>query len=102
MFCIEREKAKINILSGFERLEDPRTGNRKMYKLEEVLLLVLSSTLCGISCYSEMEDFGDAHIDWLRKYYKYEHGIPSHDTVGRIMSMLDPKIFNDCFSDWGI
>ena len=100
MFCIEREKAKINILSGFERLEDPRTGNRKMYKLEEVLLLVLSSTLCGISCYSEMEDFGDAHIDWLRKYYKYEHGIPSHDTVGRIMSMLDPKIFNDCFSDW--
>ena len=52
---------------------------------------MLSSTLCGISCYSEMEDFGDAHIDWLRKYYKYEHGIPSHVTVGRIMSMLDPE-----------
>ena len=95
-----REKEKINILLGFEKLEDPRIGNRKLYKLEEILLLVLSSVLCGISCYSEMEDFGEAHIDWLKKYYKYDHGVPSHDTLGRVMSMIDPKKFNDCFSEW--
>ena len=81
-------------------MEDPRTGNRKMYKLEEILLLVLSSILCGISCYTEMEDFGGAHMDWLRKYYKYEHGIPSHDTLGRVMSMLNPKRFKECFREW--
>jgi predicted transposase YbfD/YdcC len=29
-----------------------------------------------------------------------EHGIPSHDTFSRVLQMLDPRKFHDCFVRW--
>lgn len=75
---------------AFDSVEDPRIDRRKQHPLGEVLFLVLSSVICGVQSWCGVEEFGNDRLDWLRKYYPYEAGIPSHDTIGRVMSLLKP------------
>ena len=36
----------------------------------------------------------------LRNYLISKHGIPSHDTFGRVFSLIDTHLFSECFSRW--
>jgi predicted transposase YbfD/YdcC len=36
----------------------------------------------------------------LRKYYAYENGVPSHDTLGRVLSTIDRQEFEQLFVNW--
>jgi predicted transposase YbfD/YdcC len=73
---------------------------RKLYPLVEVLFLTVSAVLSGFEDWDEIADFGEEKLDWLRKYLPYENGIPSHDTVNRVVSMIDYRSFELCFMDW--
>jgi len=44
--------------------------------------------------------FGEAQIEWLRKYFPFEHGIPSQDTLGRVFAALDTDVFGKYFIEW--
>ena len=44
-----------------------------------------------------MEDFAEAHQDALKGVLDLSRGIPSHDTIGRVLSNIDPKSFSDLF-----
>jgi len=47
-----------------------------------------------------MEEVGRAKESWLRQYLELPHGIPSHDTFGRVFASLAPTAFEQCFSRW--
>jgi predicted transposase YbfD/YdcC len=87
----------------FKTLKEPRRttkGNFK-YPLEEILFLTISSIISG--WFEEWEDiiyFGENNLPWLRKFYPYENGIPSHDVLNRLYNRLDTKEFNTCFIKW--
>ncbi|QZE13840.1 ISAs1 family transposase [Halosquirtibacter laminarini] len=86
----------------FLPLEDPRRiqkGNF-IYPLIEVLFLSLSAILSGFKTNEDIAQFGELKIDWLRKFYPYASGIPSHDTIGRVFRHLDSSLFNECFIKW--
>ncbi len=76
---------------AFDSLEDPRVERTKAYPLNEIMLLVLAAVICGAKSWYGVQDFGDDRIDWLRKHYPYKNGIPSHDTIGRVMSLVRPS-----------
>src|SRR5262249_404439 len=38
--------------------------------------------------------------DWLRRFLRLPHGIPSHDTFERVFDRLDPQAFQACFRAW--
>ena len=40
------------------------------------------------------------NIDWLRRFFPFEKGIPKHDTIARVISRLSPKGLQDSFVDW--
>jgi predicted transposase YbfD/YdcC len=84
----------------FSELEDPRIDRKKLYPLEEILFTTLCSVICGSESWYDIEDFGEARISFLKSYFPYENGIPSHDTIGRFFSLLNPHQFNDCFIKW--
>lgn len=50
--------------------------------------------------WEEIEDFGHEQLHWLGRYGSFSHGIPSHDTVNRVFSAIDPVGFSGCFSQW--
>ena len=84
-------------------MKEPRRttkGNFK-YPLQEILFLAISSTISG--WHQEWEDivyFGKNNLTWLRKFYPFENGIPSHDVLNRLFNRLDTKEFNKCFMKW--
>ncbi|MEM6816431.1 MAG: ISAs1 family transposase, partial [Bacteroidota bacterium] len=46
------------------------------------------------------EIFGKGQLTWLRKFFPFSHGIPSHDTLGRLSARLDHARFEQCFREW--
>ena len=79
------------LLLELRELDDYRDPARLTYTLEEVLFLTFCGSICNCQSYEEIEDFGNLKINWLRKYLPYKDGIPSHDTIRRLMKILNPK-----------
>ena len=77
-----------SLVALFGALEDPRVDRTKGFSLEEILFLVLAAVVSGVNHLTRIEDFGNYKLDWLRTVLPYENGIPSHDTIGRVLGML--------------
>ncbi|MCW5921683.1 MAG: ISAs1 family transposase [Saprospiraceae bacterium] len=64
------------------------------------MFLVVSAVTSGLTTWEEIVDFGEEKLARLRKYLAYESGIPSHDTVNRVMSIINYRTFEQCFINW--
>ena len=56
--------------------------------------------MVGADTFVEIELWANEKLDWLRQYLKLEHGIPSHDTFGRLFGLIDPDEFEAAFRQW--
>ena len=90
-----------SILEHFAALRDPRESWRVLYPLREILLVVLCATLCGMDDFVEVKLWGEARLDFLRRFLPFDRGIPSHDTLNDVMNGIDPDLFKTCFTEWG-
>lgn len=81
-------------------IKDPRLRRKKLYTLQEVLLVVLLGELCGCSGWKEFEDFAKCRMGLFRKFYPYVHGIPSDDTMRRLFRRLGFLSFQKIFKTW--
>jgi len=83
----------------FGQLEDKRYKN-KQHLLLDIISIVLCGVLSGMKDFGEIQMFAEAHEEWFKKHLLLPNGIPSHDTMGRVLSMLNPEHFADCFISW--
>lgn len=89
------------IMEHFSELEDPRTHTKKIrHKLIDILIIAICGSICGADDWVSIRDFGKAKFKWLRKFLELPHGIPSHDTFGRLFSLIRPERFQECFVNW--
>jgi predicted transposase YbfD/YdcC len=86
--------------SHLETLEDPRIERCQRHPLCDILFLAVCAMSAGANDFVAMQKFGYAKRDWLKKYLELPNGIPSHDTIGRIFSLLDGEQFIRCFLNW--
>lgn len=84
----------------FEGLEDPRVERKKLYPLREILFLTLVAVMAGIKGWRGVETFGEGRLDWLRKFMPFKEGIPSHQTIGRVFSLLNPSTMEVTFTQF--
>jgi predicted transposase YbfD/YdcC len=89
-----------NIYKHFENITDPRINRGCNFPLVEMIFLTLAATICDANCWADVERYGNAKLDWLRKYFPFENGIPSHDTLGRVFSRLHPIEFYAALESW--
>lgn len=87
------------IVEIFKGMPDPRVGNAKKHKLEEILTIAILAVLCDYTQFTEMEMFGEEQEEWLKGFLTLEHGIPSHDTCGEVFAAIDPNEFRDRFME---
>lgn len=75
---------------AFDDITDPRIDRHKRYSISEIMLLCVVAVISGADSWNAIAKFGEMKKEWLRKYLPYKHGVPSHDTIGRVMSLLKP------------
>jgi predicted transposase YbfD/YdcC len=87
-------------LRWFRDLEDPRPGHNVMHGLPDMLAIAILAVLCGADGWVDVAAFGRSMEDWLKTFLPLPHGIPSHDTFGRVFGRLNPTAFERCFMNW--
>jgi predicted transposase YbfD/YdcC len=89
-----------SILAHFQELDDPRISPATRHQLLDIVAIAICAVLCGADTWVEVEAFGRAKEEWLRTFLALPHGIPSHDTFGRVFAVLDPDQFERGFRAW--
>ena len=84
----------------FSRVTDPRVDRTKEHKLIDLITIAICAVICGAEGWTDIENFGNSKLSWLRTFLELPNGIPSHDTFGRVFSMLDAQQFQLAFYDW--
>ena len=88
------------LLEHFRELADPRIDRHKEHKLIDVLVIAICAILCGANDWVAVETFGRAKREWFARFLELAHGIPSHDTFGRVFAVLSPQALQACFLRW--
>ena len=78
----------MSFINHFKSIEDPRPHINKKHELLDIIFLTVVSILSGAEDWKGIKQFSDNKLDWLRKFRKFEAGIPVDDTIARIISAL--------------
>ena len=88
------------VCEHFENLTDPRVERGFNHDLIEMIFLALTATICGANGWADVERFCQSKRKWFRRFVKLEHGVPSHDTFGRVFARLDSAEFLAAMHSW--
>jgi len=88
------------IYNHFENVTDPRVNRGANHSLLEMMFVALTAAICGANGWADVERFGNSKLNWFRRFIDLEHGVPSHDTFGRVFSRLDTSEFLTAMHSW--
>jgi predicted transposase YbfD/YdcC len=94
------EKPLEKIEEHFGRVHDPRIERSKEHKLIDIITIAICAVICGAEGWVDIENFGKSKITWLKTFLELPNGIPSHDTFGRVFSLIEPEEFQKSFQSW--
>lgn len=97
---VSLDEALDKLKDCFFLLDDPRIDRHKDHPLVNVLMISICAVLCGANYWTEVELFGKSKASFFGRFLNLKKGIPSHDTFGRVFSLLNPDLFGQCFTDW--
>ena len=89
-----------SISEHFATLTDPRAARGREHRLIDILTITLCAVICGADDWVAVATYGETKEAWLRTFLALPHGIPSHDTFGRVFRLLDPDELRRCFLAW--
>lgn len=90
----------INPFMHFQIIKDYRQESKVEHKLSDIILLTICGVLSGHDGWDGIIDFGHARSDFLKRYGHFEAGIPSADTLSRVMGMINPVALQRSFIAW--
>ena len=88
------------LLDHFAVVGDPRQACKVRYPLAEVLFLVTCATVAGCDDYDEIAEWGDTHLEFLKRHGEFFFGIPKEDWLRVVLNRIDPALFEACFMSW--
>ena len=95
----ERSRLRV-LLDHLSVIEDGREAHRVAYPLAELLLLAVCGTIADCDDYDAIADWGEDHLEFLRRFLPFHHGVPTGRWLTIMMNRVNPALFSACFSDW--
>jgi predicted transposase YbfD/YdcC len=99
MTVIERSDLG-GMVQEFGKLADPRCCINQRHLLVDILVISVLAVIAGADGPEAIGEWGNANHDWLKPFLRLPHGIPSHDTFWRVLRLLKPAAFQQCFAAW--
>jgi hypothetical protein len=96
----EAQILKKSVLEHFKHLSDPRVGRRSDHNLIAIVTIAILAVIAGADGFVAIETYGKAKQEWLETFLDLPHGIPSHDTFGRVFGLLEPQELENGFLNW--
>jgi len=94
------DSAHTLMLRIFRDLPDPRVAGKVVHKLHDILVITVCAVISGLEYWTQIEDFAKANEQWFKSFLDLSHGIPSHDTFGKVFSVIDPDEFEKRIQRW--
>lgn len=89
-----------SILTCFKDLKDPRSHINRRHLFGDLLVICIMAVIAGADGPEAIGTWAENNSVWLKKHLKLPGGIPSHDTLGRVLGALKPLLFQSCFHTW--
>ena len=89
-----------SIASHFESLSDPRHPRNVKHRLSDILVIAVAAIVCGCDGPTAIHRWAGYRVDWLKEHLPLHNGIPSRDCIRRLLLMLKPEAFQQCFRNW--
>lgn len=98
--ALESVAVRTSIDEHFGALSDPRQGGMVEHRLIDIITITVCAVICGANNWVEVELFGRRRQAWLGQFLELPHGVPSHDTFGRVFALLSAEAFQPCCAAW--
>ena len=91
----------MEIPTHFNKVRDFRVEGRCLHRLRDILGLVLCGTLADCDDFTEIADYGQDNLGFLQTAlgYSFPSGIPSEDTLDRVLRYLSSEQLEESFKD---
>lgn len=98
---LEDMKTEVETMQDYFRsLEDPRSTINRKHLLGDLIVISICAVIAGADGPKAIGVWALSHETWLLQHLELPHGIPSHDTIGRVLALLRPEAFQKCFQKW--
>src|SRR3954447_20381088 len=84
----------------FQDLHDPRVERTRKHPLVNILFIAVCGVLSGANSFASIQEFGTDRREWFARFLDLSNGIPSDDTIGRVLARLDPAEFEKALLSW--
>ena len=84
----------------FAEVTDPRNEHNIRHSLLNIMTIAICGVIGGADNWVDIEMFGNAKLSWFKTFLDLPHGVPSHDTFGRVFRHIDPEAFQASFQRW--
>lgn len=88
------------LLAKLEWINDPRQSWKTKHKMMDIIAIVLFSTLGNSDDWEEIQAFAVYNEEIFKQYLELPNGIPSKDTIRRVMGMVDPEALQAFQMQW--
>ena len=89
-----------DLITHISKITDTRSQLGRRHNLVDIIVIAICGILSGADDWVMISGFGKAKKEWFASFLELPHGIPSHDTFGKVFAWIDPKEFQVCFMDW--
>lgn len=70
---------------------DQRQQAKVCYRLSDIVLIVVITLCANQMSFGLMAEFVKIEFDWFSKYVDLSHGIPSAETIRRLLNLVNPE-----------
>jgi predicted transposase YbfD/YdcC len=88
------------IAKCFDTLEDPRCSINRRHPLTSVVVISVMAILAGANGPTAIARWALAKEEFLCNSLPLPSGVPCKDVFRNVLTLLNPKVFQACFTDW--
>jgi len=88
------------IMQWLSFVVDTRQQSKVQHLMKDIIAIVFFAELANANEWIEIYYFGVANEKFLRRYLELPNGIPSHDTIQRVMGIVSPEYMQEFRKRW--